>query len=83
MNGDGIDEARLNRLGTHDIELGVSDVLQRHVTRHVANQPAVTQRRLNFEHTRPRWFREIVAEAIGVFLYGMQLPMDNILELSS
>ncbi len=67
---DGDPDGRLRRLQTHDIELGVSDVLQRHVTRHVAQAPPVSQRRLNFESTRPRWFREVVAETIGVFLYG-------------
>jgi hypothetical protein len=64
------DPGNMRRLQTHDIELGVSDVLQRHVTRHVAQAPPVSQKRLDFEHTRPRWFREIIAETIGVFLYG-------------
>jgi glycerol uptake facilitator-like aquaporin len=29
----------------------------------------VTQRRLNLEHARPRWLRECLAEATGVFFY--------------
>jgi hypothetical protein len=60
----------MHRLQTHDIELGVSDVLQRHVTRHVAAAKPVSQRRLNFEARRPRWLREMAAEATGVFFYG-------------
>lgn len=71
LNGFMADDAHLRRLRTGDVELGISDVLQRHITRHVADQKPITQRRLDFEHTRPRWYREIIAEAIGVFLYGM------------
>ncbi|KAH0842753.1 hypothetical protein AYO21_04257 [Fonsecaea monophora] len=59
----------LVRQHTHDIELGVSDVLQRHITRHVVAPKAVSQRRLNFEHKRPRILREMMAEATGVFFY--------------
>lgn len=71
LNGFMADEAHLRRLQTGDVELGISDVLQRHITRHVAEQKPITQRRLDFEYTRPRWYREVIAEAIGVFLYGM------------
>jgi hypothetical protein len=60
----------MDRLQEHDIELGVADVLQRHVTRHVAGAKPISQRRLNFEHRRPRWLREMIAEATGVFFYG-------------
>jgi len=59
----------LNRLQTHDIEIGASEALQKHNTRHVIAPPPVTQRRLNFEHKRPRILRECVAEATGVFFY--------------
>ncbi|EXJ84599.1 hypothetical protein A1O3_05269 [Capronia epimyces CBS 606.96] len=59
----------LVRQHTHDIELGVSDVLQRHVTRHVVPTKPVSQRKLNFEHKRPRIMREMMAEATGVFFY--------------
>jgi hypothetical protein len=51
------------RQHTNDIELGVSDVLQRHITRHVVQPKPVSQRRLNFEHKRPRILREMMAEA--------------------
>jgi len=63
------DDAHLRRLRTGDVELGISDVLQRHITRHVAAQRPISQKRLDFEQTRPRWYREMVAECIGVFLY--------------
>ena len=59
----------LSRLHTNDIELGVSDVLQRHVTRHVVKPKPVSQRKLMFEHNRPRVLREMMAEATGVFFY--------------
>lgn len=59
----------LARQHTHDIEIGVSDALQRHVTRHVVQPKPVSQRKLNFEHKRPRILREMMAEATGVFFY--------------
>lgn len=34
----------------------------------VASKP-VSQRKLDFEHARPRWLRECLAEATGVFFY--------------
>jgi hypothetical protein len=58
----------LHRLETHDIEIGISEALQRHATRHVAPKP-VSRRVLDFERRRPRWLRECVGEATGVFLY--------------
>lgn len=63
------DNNDLRRLQTYDIEIGVSDALQRHATRHVAQHKPVSQKVLNFERRRPRWLRECVAEATGVFLY--------------
>jgi len=57
------------RMHTNDIEIGVSDALQRHITRHVVPPKPVTQRKLNFEHRRPRLLREMMAEATGVFFY--------------
>jgi hypothetical protein len=51
------------------IEIGVSEVLHKHVTRHVAVGATVSQRRLDFEHSRPRILREMAAEATGVFFY--------------
>lgn len=58
-----------HRLQTHEMETGVTEALQRHVTRHVVPPPLVSQRRLDFEQRRPRWFREMAAEACGVFFY--------------
>jgi hypothetical protein len=72
MAGDA-DPDRLRRLRSTDVELGISDVLHRHITRHVAEQRPVSQRRLNFENTRPRWYREMAAESIGVFLFGRMM----------
>jgi len=60
-------EAR--RLHTNDMEIGVTDAVQRHVQRNVVAPKPVTQRKLDFEHSRPRWFREMAAEALGVFFY--------------
>lgn len=59
----------LTRQHTHDIEIGVSDALQRHITRHVVPAKPVSQRKINFEHSRPRIMREMMAEATGVFFY--------------
>ena len=41
----------------------------RHVTRHVHRPPPVSQRRIDFEHKRPRLLRECLAEVTGVFFY--------------
>lgn len=57
------------RLHTHDMEIGVTDAVQRHVQRHVVAPKPISQRKLDFEHSRPRWLREMAAEAIGVFFY--------------
>jgi hypothetical protein len=62
----------LERLRTHELELGITEAIQRHVTRHVVESKPVSQRKLDFEHRRPRWLREMMAEATGVFFYGMQ-----------
>ncbi|KAL6244220.1 hypothetical protein RBB50_009090 [Rhinocladiella similis] len=59
----------MSRMQTNDIEIGVSDALQRHITRHVVPPKPVSQRKLNFEHKRPRILREMMAEATGVFFY--------------
>ncbi|KAL7793701.1 aquaporin-like protein [Trichoderma ceciliae] len=59
----------LNRLRTHDLELGTTEAVQKHVTRTVVPPKRVSQRRLDFEHRRPRWLRECIAEATGVFMY--------------
>jgi hypothetical protein len=44
------------RLHTNDIEVGYSDAIQRHVKRNVVAPKPVTQRKLDFEHARPRWY---------------------------
>ncbi|KAF1983512.1 putative glycerol uptake facilitator [Aulographum hederae CBS 113979] len=62
-------EHDLHRLATADLELGTTDVLQRHMTRHVIERRPVSARRLAFESKRPRWLREFLAEATGVFIY--------------
>jgi hypothetical protein len=46
-------EAR--RLHTNDMEIGVTDAVQKHVQRNVVAPKPVTQRKLDFEHSRPRW----------------------------
>ncbi|KAI4111469.1 MAG: hypothetical protein LQ345_006798 [Seirophora villosa] len=59
----------MHRLETHDLELGATEAVQKHYSRHVVAQRPVTQRKLDFEHQRPRWLRECMAEATGVFFY--------------
>lgn len=44
----------MERLHTNDMEVGVSDVLQHHISRHVVALKPVSQRKLDFEHKRPR-----------------------------
>jgi glycerol uptake facilitator-like aquaporin len=51
------------------VEIGVTDAVQRHITRHVVQPKPVSQRKLDFEHSRPRILRECMAEATGVFFY--------------
>lgn len=57
------------RLQTNDMEIGYTEAVQKHVNRHVVAPKPVSQRKLDFEHARPRWLREMAAEAIGVFFY--------------
>lgn len=59
----------LRRIQTHDLEIGVNAAVQRHINRNVVLPPPVSQRTLDFEQGRPRWFREMAAEALGVFLF--------------
>ena len=61
--------ADLHRLQTHDLELGATEAVQRHMSRHVVASKPVSQRKLDFEHMRPRFLRECMAEATGVFFY--------------
>lgn len=57
------------RLHTGDMELGATEAVQKHFQRHVVAPKPVSQRKLDFEHSRPRWLRECMAEATGVFFY--------------
>ena len=65
----GVNGDAMRRLQTNDMEIGITEAVQRHVHRHVARPKPVSQRKLDFEHSRPRWMREMAAEAIGVFFY--------------
>ncbi|KAI9744877.1 MAG: hypothetical protein M1818_001802 [Claussenomyces sp. TS43310] len=57
------------RLQTGQLELGVTDAVQAHIARQVVAPKAVSQVKLDFEARRPRWLREMMAEATGVFFY--------------
>lgn len=59
----------VRRLHTNDLEIGATDAVQKHFERHVVATKPVSQRKLDFEHRRPRWLREMFAEATGVFFY--------------
>ena len=59
----------IERLATQELELGATDAIRRHVSRKVVDTRPVSQRKLDFEHARPRWLREMMAEATGVFFY--------------
>lgn len=61
--------ANLERLHTYDLEIGATEAVQKHFARHVVSPKLVSQRKLDFEHARPRWLRECMAEATGVFFY--------------
>ncbi|KAK5138029.1 hypothetical protein LTR08_005826 [Meristemomyces frigidus] len=63
------DDYNMQRLHTNDLELGVTEAVQQHISRNVVAAKPVSQRKLNFEHSRPRWLREMMAEATGVFFY--------------
>ena len=51
------------------VELGATEAVQQHLSRHVVATKPVSQRKLDFEHRRPRIMRECMAEATGVFYY--------------
>lgn len=61
--------SEVHRLQTNDLELGITEAVQQHVSRNVVAAKPVSQRKLDFEHARPRWLRECMAEATGVFFY--------------
>jgi hypothetical protein len=68
---------RSRRLEAHEIEIGISEALSRHIARHVVAAKPVAQKTLNFEAKRPRWLRECIAEALGVFLFVYVLNIPN------
>lgn len=63
------DANHIERLQTQELELGATDAVRRHISRPVVEPLPVSQRKLDFEHSRPRWLREMMAEATGVFFY--------------
>lgn len=48
----------------------ITDAVQKHMQRNVVAPKAVSQRKLDFEHKRPRWMREMAAEALGEYYIG-------------
>ncbi|MCJ1375666.1 hypothetical protein MMC20_006903 [Loxospora ochrophaea] len=41
----------LDRLQTNDLEIGATEAVQRHISRHVVERKAISQRKLDFEHS--------------------------------
>lgn len=60
-------DSDLRQLHTNDLELGATEAAQQHISRHVVASKPVSQRKLDFEHSRPRWLREMAAEATGTY----------------
>lgn len=58
-----------SRLHTGELEIGYTEAVERHANRHVVAPKPVSQRKLDFENARPRWIREMAAEAMGVFFF--------------
>ena len=56
-------------LTAYVVEIGATEAIQQHFARHVVTHKPISQRKLDFEHSRPRWLREMAAEATGVFFY--------------
>ena len=73
---------RSRRLESHEIEIGISEALSRHIARHVVAARPVTQKTLNYESRRPRWLRECCAEALGVFIFVYVLSIPNFAPIS-
>lgn len=44
--------AEINRLQTNDLELGITEAVQKHISRTVVSPKPVSQRKLDFEHAR-------------------------------
>ncbi|KAF2173650.1 hypothetical protein M409DRAFT_61972 [Zasmidium cellare ATCC 36951] len=61
--------SHMERLRTNDLELGATEAVQQHFARRIVAPKPVSQRKLDFERARPRWLRECMAEATGVFFY--------------
>lgn len=59
----------VRRFHTGEMEIGVTEAVQAHISRQVVAQKPVSQRKLDFEASRPRFLREMMAEATGVFFY--------------
>lgn len=53
-----------------ELEVGYTEAVERHANRHAVAPKPVSQRKLDFENARPRWMREIAAEAMGVFFFA-------------
>ncbi|KAA8565729.1 hypothetical protein MFRU_006g02880 [Monilinia fructicola] len=58
-----------SRLRQGELEIGYTEAVERHAKRHVVAPKPVSQRKLDFENSRPRWMREMAAEAMGVFFF--------------
>ncbi|ODQ52308.1 aquaporin-like protein [Saitoella complicata NRRL Y-17804] len=59
----------LHRVNTGQVELGATDVLADAPHVDVVLPPAVSHGRLAYERRRPRWAREMFAEATGCYFY--------------
>lgn len=64
-----IDTRRLETAS--QLEVGITDAVRQPIPRKVAVPVPVTQRRLDFEHKRPRLVREMIGEIVGMFMCGM------------
>ncbi|TIA39254.1 aquaporin-like protein, partial [Aureobasidium pullulans] len=69
------DLSHVQRLHTNDLELGATEAIQKHYERHVVSTKAVSQRKLDFERARPRWLREMMAEAEAIRLLFVDLVL--------
>lgn len=59
----------LRRQRTGELELGVTEATQKHFNRKVVRAPPASPARLAYEKRRPKFLREMAAEATGVFFY--------------
>lgn len=63
----GDDDLRRQRTG--EMELGVTEATQQHFKRKIVRAPPASLERIEFEKKRPKFLREMAAEATGVFFY--------------